>query len=109
MQGRHAFDYTEFLANFSGMFHTLDADEQDICLQPAPVPQCYRAPQELAIKLLFEGSNGIVYPSVRRLAGMCIACFRPALVFHPRRGQLYRIHIDAAVEAIDFTTISSTH
>jgi hypothetical protein len=27
-----------------------------------------------------------VYPSVRHPSDTCIACFRPALVFHPRRG-----------------------
>lgn len=109
VQGRHGFDYAEFLADFSGAFHTLDAMEQESCLQPEPVPQCYLAPQELANKLLFEGSNGIVYPSVRRREGTCIACFRPALVFHPRRGQQYQITVDAAVEGVDFVTMPITH
>jgi hypothetical protein len=109
IQGRHAFEYSEFLADFSGIFHTLDVEEEETCLQPAPVPQCYRAPQELANKLLFEGSNGIVYPSVRRPGRTCIVCFRPALVFHPRRGQQYRIDVDAGVDTVDFTAISSTN
>jgi hypothetical protein len=99
--GRLAFDYIDFLADFSGMFHTLDAAEQESCLQPDPVPQCYSASQSLAIKLLFEGSNGIVYPSVRRPSGTCIACFRPALVFHPRRGQRYRLTVNAAANTVE--------
>jgi hypothetical protein len=101
IQGRHVFDYTDFLADFSGEFHTLEAAELKSCLQPAPVPQCYSASQALANKLLFEGSNGIVYPSVRRHSGTCIACFRPALVFHPRRGQKYRFSVEAGTDTVE--------
>jgi RES domain len=100
IQSRHAFDYIDFLADFSGEFHTLDTAEQESCLEPDPVPKCYGAPQALANKLLFEGSNGIVYPSVRRRSGTCIACFRPALVFHPRRGQKYRLTISAGTDTV---------
>ena len=63
-------------------------------LQRGPIPQCYGASQALADALLYAGSNGIVYPSIRHSSGTCIACFRPALVFHPRRGQEYRIRSD---------------
>lgn len=101
IQGRHAFDYTDFLADFSGEFHRLDAAEQESCLQPGPVPQCYSASQALANKLLFEGSNGIVYPSVRWHSGTCIACFRPALVFHPRHGQKCRLRVQAGTDTVE--------
>ncbi|MGA7314448.1 MAG: RES family NAD+ phosphorylase [Silvibacterium sp.] len=107
IQGRHAFHYIDFLADFSGEFHTLDAAERKSCLEPDPVPQCYAASQGLANKLLFEGSNGIVYPSVRRNSGKCIACFRPALVFHPRRGQKYRLNIEAASNAVESEIVST--
>jgi RES domain len=100
IHGQHAFDYVEFLADFSGWFHTLDRAEQDSCLQPDPVPQCYSSSQALANKLLFEGSNGIVYPSVRRPAGTCIACFRPALVFHPRRGKKYWLTVEPGTDTV---------
>jgi len=103
--GQFAFDYVDFLADFSGIFHTLDATEQESCLQPDPVPQCYSASQSLAYKLLFEGSNGIVYPSVRQLSGTCIACFRPALVFHPRRGQKYRLTVNATANTVEAETV----
>jgi hypothetical protein len=33
---------------------------------------------------------GIVYPSVRRAKGTCLACFRPALVMNVRKDQTYR-------------------
>ena len=100
IQGRYPFDYIDFLADFSGEFHTLDAAERKSCLKPDPFPQCYSASQALANQLLFEGSNGIVYPSVRRRSGTCIACFRPALVFHPRRGQKYRLPIETNTDAV---------
>jgi hypothetical protein len=102
IQGQHTFDYIDFLSDFSGWFHTLDAPEQDSCLRPDPVPQCYASSQALANKLLFEGSNGIVYASVRRPSGSCIACFRPALVFHPRRGQKYRLTVQAGTPTVEF-------
>ena len=107
IQGQHAFEYIDFLADFSGEFQTLEAAELETCLQPGPVPQCYSASQALANKLLFEGSNGIVYPSVRRHSGRCIACFRPALVFHPRRGQKYRLSIEAGTDAVKSEVLST--
>ncbi len=36
--------------------------------------------------LLAAGAAGIVYPSVRRGGGTCLACFRPALVANVRQG-----------------------
>lgn len=105
IQGPSAFDYIDFQADFSGEFHALDPAEQEGCLKPNPVPQCYAPSQTLANRLLFEGSNGIVYPSVRRLSGTCIACFRPALVFHPRRGQKYRLTIDTGTDTVESDVI----
>lgn len=106
IEGRYSFDYIDFLADFSGEFHRLETAELKSCLQPEPVPQCYSASQALANKLLFEGSNGIVYPSARRYSGTCIACFRPALVFHPRRGQKYRLNIDAATDGVESEVVA---
>lgn len=103
---RMSFDYADFLADFSGHFHFLDdADRQ--CLQPEPIPQCYAPSQALANSLLYSGSSGIVYPSVRRLGGTCISCFRPALVFHPRRGKGYTIKIAAEGDEIGIREIST--
>jgi hypothetical protein len=107
IQGKHDFDYIDFLADFSGEFHTLEPAELESCLQAHPIPQCYSASQALANKLLFEGSNGIVYPSVRLASGTCIACFRPALVFHPRRGQKYRLGVAAGSEMVESAVLST--
>jgi len=103
--GQYTFDYVDFLADFSGEFHHLDPSELQTCLQTAPIPQCYGPSQELANTLLHSGSNGIVYPSVRRPSYACIACFRPALVFHPRRAQEYRITIGTESTTISYETV----
>jgi hypothetical protein len=93
--GKLTFDYVSFLADFYGEFHHLDETEAQTCLQPGPVPQCYAPSQALALRLLYDGSAGIVYQSVRRSEGTCVACFRPALVVHPRRDLGYRITLEA--------------
>jgi hypothetical protein len=102
---QYTFDYRDFLADFSGQFHYLDSNESQACLQLGPIPQCYWASQALANALLHAGSNGIVYPSVRHSSGTCIACFRPALVFHPRRGQEYRIALGPGTQEISFEEV----
>jgi hypothetical protein len=79
--------YDDYLADFSGAFHDLRRDARFAeCL----VPDSYRASQQLAERLLEEGSSGVVYPSVRRAKGTCLACFRPPLVTHVRRGATWR-------------------
>jgi hypothetical protein len=98
---RISFDYADFLADFSGQFHFLDDSEREQCLQPDPIPQCYGPSQALANSLLYSGSSGVVYPSVRRSGGTCIACFRPALVFHPRRAKLYSVAVAAEDDKVE--------
>lgn len=91
--GEFSFEYRDFLADFAGEFHVLDLAEREVCLRPGPIPEVYRESQALAVRLLFAGANGIVYPSVRHRSGSCVACFRPALVFHPRPGKIVRIKV----------------
>jgi hypothetical protein len=101
-----SFEYADLLADFSGQFHFLDDADRQQCLQPEPIPLCYAPSQAVANSLLYSGSSGIVYPSVRRLGGVCIACFRPALVFHPRRGRRYKIAVAAEEDEIATEEIS---
>jgi len=61
-----------------------------------PLPGCYAAPQRLARALIAAGSNGLVYPSVRRAGHTCLVCFRPALVYRPRRDIRLEIVFEAA-------------
>lgn len=90
---REVSTYDDWLADFHAEFHTLEpAKDFAECLEAEPVPECYRPPQALARQLIRqEQSNGIAYPSVRRKGGKCLACFRPALVYQPRRDKRYEI------------------
>jgi RES domain-containing protein len=102
------FEYQDFLADFSGSFHFLDQSELESCLKPEPVPECYLPSQALAATLLNAGSGGVIYPSVRHQGGTCIACFRPAMVFHPRRGHAYRISVTTQDQEVQFERIDPT-
>lgn len=88
--------YDDWLADFQAEFHVLDPPENfSEFLKPEPVPQCYATSQALARELLDSGSNGLVYPSVRYKGSRCIVCFRPALVYNPRRSARLAITLTA--------------
>ena len=96
--------YDDWLADFQGDFHVLEPPARfSEFLKPEPVPACYAASQALARKLLNEGSNGIVYPSVRHRGSKCIACFRPALVYNPHRSERFEITLTASKTGYDHT------
>jgi len=87
-------DYDDWQADFHAVFHALEPAEAFAdCLVAEPIPQCYQASQRLARTLLEDGSNGILYPSVRREGGRCLACFRPALVYSPRQAGRYELRL----------------
>lgn len=79
--------YDDYLADFSADFHDIRRDKR---FADALDPDSYVASQDLAEELMKAGSLGIVYPSVRRARGTCVACFRPALVMNVRKGRTYR-------------------
>lgn len=84
--------YDNWQADFQADFHVLEpTDAFAEYLQPGPVPECYAAGQALARALLAQRANGVVYPSVRREGEVCLACFRPALVYRPRREMRYAL------------------
>ncbi len=88
--------YDDWLADFRADFHALEPPERfSEFLLPEPVPQCYAASQALGRYLLNGGSNGLVYPSVRDPGSKCIVCFRPALVYRPRRSERLEITLTA--------------
>ncbi len=86
----------DYLADFAAEFHDLRDGVTRFArfLRPGPIPECYQPSQQLAAGLLEQGSNGIVFPSVRRAGGTCVACFRPVLVYHVRRDARleFRLH-----------------
>jgi RES domain-containing protein len=89
--------FDDWLADFRSTFHVLKLADKFFsgCLRPEPVPQCYAASQQVARRLLEMQSNGLVYPSVRRKGSRCLVCFRPALVYNPRRSERLEIMFKA--------------
>jgi hypothetical protein len=89
--------YDDYLADFSAGLHDLRRGRGfRACLDPAS----YLESQALAERLVTAGSLGIVYPSVRRAGGTCVACFRPALVANVRRHRTYRFTWNGAPEPV---------
>jgi RES domain-containing protein len=84
-------DYIDYLADFRAEFHDLRGLEIRSAKEDADYlsADSYTASQALAAQLLNLGSAGIVYPSVRRTGGTCIACFRPVLVTNVRKGDSF--------------------
>jgi RES domain-containing protein len=88
--------YDDYLADFSAEFHDIRSYDFRRRLDP----ESYVASQELAQQLLEAGSLGVIYPSVRKPEGTCIACFRPALVTNVRKGAAYVFRWDGKPEPI---------
>jgi hypothetical protein len=87
--------YDDYLADVSASFHDL---RQGRGFAGYLNPRSYVQSQGLAEQLLEAGSLGVVYPSVRRADGTCVACFRPALVANVRRDRTYRFTWDGTTE-----------
>jgi hypothetical protein len=73
----------EYIAVFSGTFHDVRSNRAEYLPLHA---DSYDASQRLGRELFDAGSNGVVYRSVRRPGGTCLACFRPRLVTGVRVG-----------------------
>ena len=71
-----------YLANFNEEFHDIRGDNPENSKYHDP--DSYADSQNLAQSLFAARSNGILYRSVRRSGGNCIACFRPQLVKNVR-------------------------
>jgi RES domain-containing protein len=67
-----------YLADFNCHLHDVRSNRAEHL--PLHDPASYAASQAFAGELLDAGANGIIYRSVRRPGGECIACFRPRLV-----------------------------
>lgn len=85
--------YDDYLADVSGAFHDLRRDRRFAACLDA---DSYKIAQALGQRLLDRGSLGVVYPSVRRKGGTCLACFRPAVVSNVRRDQQYAFTFSGA-------------
>ena len=88
-----SFSYVDFLADFRAEFHNIRGDRR---FADRLDKNSYQASQRLASELLDDGSTGVVYPSVRHRGGICIACFRPALVHNVRKGSTILVSFKSA-------------
>jgi hypothetical protein len=81
-----------YLADFAAVFHDIRGYRNEF--KPLYSPTSYAASQKFGHQLLAEGSNGVVYRSVRYKGGECLACFRPKLIKNVRQGDHfeYRWH-----------------
>lgn len=59
-------------------------------------PQTYARSQPYAAALRAEGSQGIVYPSVRQGGGPCVAPFKPTAAGLPSQERHLKYHFDGA-------------
>jgi hypothetical protein len=57
-------------------------------------PDDYRPSQAFGARLRTQGSNGIVYRSVRHEGGTCLAVLRPKAIPCPKQGAHLRYHFD---------------
>ena len=87
-----------YLADFRAKFHDIRPAAR--AWLPLYDPDDYGASQALARQLLQNGSNGVVYRSVRDPEGECIACFRPALVRGVRAGGHYEFRWEGGPDPV---------
>ncbi|MCD9027240.1 RES family NAD+ phosphorylase [Luteimonas sp. BDR2-5] len=80
-----------YLADIAGDFHDIRGGWPDL-----HDPASYAASQRAAAALREAGSDGIVYDSVRRSGGQCIAVFHPDRVAPARQGPHLHYHWDGS-------------
>jgi hypothetical protein len=83
-------------ADFNAMFHDLRGHPRRYAAYYEA--DSYVASQQLARELLDDGSNGVVYDSVRHPDGECLACFRPPLVKKVRVAAHYEFRWEGTPE-----------
>jgi len=83
--------YRELMGKVNHSFHDLTgrSDYAD-CLEP----DSYTASQALARELRQNGSEGILYPSVRHEGGLCIAAFWPDVIGVPQQARHFAYHFN---------------
>ena len=89
--------YRELNASFATSFHDAGAYTDEPFLDTDPGVG-YPAGQRLASALLAAGSKGLLYPSLRRKGGSCLAAFRPSLVQNIRQGDTWVFEWTGSVE-----------
>jgi hypothetical protein len=82
-------------SQFRVLVGSVDADLHDVShLSSVLDPSDYTAAQKVGHALRAQGSNGVVYPSVRALSGLCIGVFWPDVLSIPIQADHYDFHWD---------------
>lgn len=99
-----ALDMRAYLADFSTRLHDVRKCEPS---DPIYHPEDYAASQAFARTLRDHGSDGIVYHSVRRSGGQCVALFRPRLLSNIRLGPrlIYKWDGETIAEVLETSEI----
>jgi hypothetical protein len=94
----HAEDMRVLSGRIDARFHDLRGDPRggDPRWQACLDPDDYAVSRALGQRLRAAGSNGLVWPSVRRAGGQCLGAFRPKAVGIPVQGRHLRYHWDGA-------------
>lgn len=88
--------YRELIGKVDHSFHDMiEREDYADCL----APDNYVASQSLARDLRQNGSDGILYSSVRHEGGLCIAAFWPDVIGVPQQARHFAYHFDG--ELID--------
>lgn len=80
--------YRELIAGFTTRFHDLSGYDDPSVFNADPAIG-YTAGQALARRLFEAGSRGVLYTSVRRAGGRCLAAFHPHSVQNVRQGETW--------------------
>jgi hypothetical protein len=84
--------FREIVLDIDGRLHDLRGDKPGYAA--ALDPDDYSEAQSLGERLRGEGSEGVVYPSVRKSGGECVGLFHPDLASNPRQGRHLDYHWD---------------
>ncbi len=88
-------DMRVMVGAIDAVFHdvdTLPAEDRAAVL----APESYVASRALGHQLREDGSDGVVFPSVRNVGGACVGAFRPTAVRIPVQGGHLSYHWDGA-------------
>ena len=83
-------EYSEMLSSMAGVFVDLRQAQDHRCLDPNPAVG-YPAGNVLAAATRAAGHNGVIYPSIRKAGGTCIAALWPNVVQSVVQGAMYRL------------------
>ena len=83
-------EYAELFASFAGEFLDLRPHPRHLSLHPDKAIG-YPVGNALADAARVRGLNGIIYPSVRRSGGTCVAALHPHAVQSVAQGDVYRM------------------